>query len=150
MGTRVRAANAGGITRSLMAAGFTNGKEHKASRGVVRGGWSTYTEGVVSEQEVTRTWRQQAYGTYRDGSQRKRTVADTTPTGYVTVGYQFRSSDSRDTPERRAKAAEVLGRAAEVLTGKGYEVEMKTGPGTDAMPYLSVCRKDENGEVVRW
>jgi hypothetical protein len=145
----LRPANAGAITRSLVSAGFVKGEERKASRGVVRGGWSTFTEGVVSEQVVTFGRRRVQRGTHRDGSPRMMWVMDNTPTGFVKVRYQFsRASDSLSAAERHAKALRVLTAAAEHLTAKGFAVEVTETDTPNPEPLLRVCRYDADNNVV--
>lgn len=147
MNARIRPANAGAVTRTLVAAGFRRGEEHKAARGVVRGGWSTFTEGITSTQDMTPKRRRVLAGRYADGSPREVWENTNTPTGYVHVDYQFGSHNRLDQADRNAKIADVLGRAAEVLRTKGFEVET-TANEFSGQPYLIVCRKDADGNVV--
>ena len=146
----VKPANAGAVTRTLVAAGFRKGEEHKAARGVVRGGWSTFTEGITSTQDMKFGRRRVRQGTYRDGSPRYTWQMNNTPTGRVHVEYQFRSHDQRSLDEQAEKAIEVLTRAADVLRTRGFQTEMGTRGGTSQIPRLTVWREDADGEIVRW
>lgn len=143
-------ANAGAITRILKAAGLTHGEEHKASRGVVRGGWSTFTTGFVSEQVMEHDRRRVRAGSYRDGAPRYEWRANNTPTGYVTVGYQFSRALDGKGPERKALAERELTRAAEILRRKGFEVTVNEPSDQYSVMSLHVCRKDADGKVVIW
>lgn len=143
----VRPANASAISRILSAAGFYRSEEHSASRGMVRGGWTTWTTGFVAEQERTDEPTQVQRGVYLDGSPRLVWV-DSLPTGHVLVTYQFASRTRLDGHEQATKAHEVLTRAAEVLRGKGFEVEMIVSTGQHGWPSLRVCRRDVDGAVV--
>lgn len=145
----LRPANAGAITRSLVSAGFAKSDEHKAARGVVRGGWSTFTEGLVSEQVLNIGRRRVQRGTYRDGSARMVWVMDNTPTGYVKVTYRFsRASDNLSPAERHDRAHKVLTAAAEHLTAKGFTVEVTQTSTTHPEPFLRICRRDADANVV--
>ena len=148
--TSTRPANSGAITRALKAAGLAHGEEHKAHRGVVRGGWSTFTTGFTSEQVMTAQPRRVRVGSYADGAARYEWRENNTPTGYVTVAYQFSRAFDSKPAERTALAERDLTRAAEILRGKGFEVtvnEPVNGYGTIT---LSVCRKDADGKVMIW
>lgn len=146
----IRPANAGAITRSLVAAGFRRGEEHKASRGMVRGGWSTFTEGITSTQAMKHGRQQVRQGSYRDGTPRYGWLTNNTPTGYVVVEYQFGSWDKRGQAERNAKAAEVLDRAAEHLRdqgvrGRGHQARHHRRAAAARVPPR---RRRQRGEVL--
>lgn len=141
----VRPANAGAITRALVAAGFRKAEYHPS--GMVRG-YGTWTPGVKSEGIVKRQRVRRRAGIYRDGSPKYRWYDNSQPTGYVHVeNVHGRSADRLSNEERNARGAETLGRAAEVLRSKGYEVEVAVYDSSGET-YLSVCRKDADGDVV--
>lgn len=137
-------ANAGAITRTLVAAGFRKAEYHAS--GMVRG-YGTWSPGVKSEAIVEHGRRRVQQGTYRDGSPRFGWQQNNTPTGKVAVDYVLsRSWDSKPAEERRAEEREQLAKAAEILQAKGYRtVEEERG---SSRRVLVVWREDADGNVV--
>lgn len=144
MSREIRPANAGAVTRALVAAGMPKGESHAS--GMVRG-WHTYYRGVVSEQGGNHRSVREVAGRYRDGTKRYRTRSVLDPDGWVHVTWQFGDADrEKDNDHRTAEATKQMEHAAEILRGKGFHVE--AGVARWGYPALRVCRKNEAGEVV--
>lgn len=145
MSKDIRPANAGAVTRALVAAGFRKAEYHPS--GMVKG-YGTWTSGIKSEGVVERHRVRRQAGSYRDGSPKYRWYDNSAPTGVVMVEYVHgRGADNRTAEQRTERERAEMERAAEVLRGKGYEVETVDGL-RGAM--LRVSRVDADGNVVKF
>ncbi len=142
----VRPATAPAVTRILVAAGFDKSETYTTA---VRG-YNTFTTGISSSNEVDTVSRRAQRGSYRDGSPRWTTERTNMPTGRVFVGYTFGgwSGDRLSRDERNAKIADVMAKAAEVLTGKGFTVEVVEDASGESG--LIVSRVAADGSIVRF
>lgn len=139
----VKPANAGAITRVLVAAGLPKSERHTTA---VKG-YATFTEGFSSTQVMERNRHRVRTGSYRDGSPRYGWQTNNSSTGFVTVEYVFGRWDRRTPEERLAHSRTQMERAAEVLRAKGFSVYATEGNSSVS---LTVSRKDADGNVVRF